>query len=95
MTDINVDTVKMRDCGNDIKDLAKDLEDTIEAMFNRISNMPERSEWVGDSASRFVSLADSDKMQYIALKESLNEYGNYLVDSAEEFEKTIRELKVD
>jgi len=95
MSDINIDTVKMRDCGKDIMNLAESLNGTIEAMFSRISNMQIRSEWIGDSSGLFTKLAEADKAQYIALKNSLYAYGSYLVDCAEQFEKTAREIKVD
>ena len=40
MSEINNDTAKMKDCGNDIIRLANELSEVVEALFNRIEQIP-------------------------------------------------------
>lgn len=96
MTEMEIDTVKMRDCGKDIISLTGELNITIEAMFNRLSNMPiNTKEWVGNSSLEFVRIANLDKIQYLELKKALYQYGKYLIDCADYLEKTINEVRRD
>ena len=95
MPDIYVDTKKMRDCGKDLLDQAKELNETIDAFFNRISAIPTLSEWVGAPVEQFVALANSNKADFLIIKEAIVEYGNYLIDSAEQFEKVIGNIRVN
>lgn len=94
MAEINVDTEKMRNCGNEIIDLVEEFKATLDAMFTRIENVPlNTKEWVGDSANLFASLANKDKIQYYNYATSLYKYGKYLVDCADYFDKTIDSVR--
>lgn len=96
MSDIYVDTEKMRTCGNEILGLVEEFKTTMETMFTRIENMPiNTKEWVGDSAMLFANLANKDKVQYFNYATSLYKYGKYLVDCADYYEKTLNAIRRD
>ena len=94
MKQINVDTVKIRECGKDIMELSIELNEIINTMFNRINNMSNASgEWIGTSANDFIQLAKIDRIQYLNMKDSIYTSGKYLVDYANTMERVINEVK--
>lgn len=96
MSEIYVDTEKMRNCGNTILDLVEEFKATLDAMFTRIENIPlNTKEWVGESATLFVNLANKDKVQYYNYATSLYKYGKYLVDCADYYDKTLDNVRRD
>ncbi len=96
MTDIYVDTEKMRNCGNEILGLVEEFKTTIEVMFTRIENMPiNTKEWVGESSVLFANLASKDKIQYFNYATSLYKYGKYLIDCADYYEKILNTVRRD
>lgn len=96
MNEINIDTVKMKEKGNEIIAQVEELKLTINEMFRRIENIPNATlEWTGDSAYQFVALAKLDKVQYYNYADDLYKYGKYLIDCAENFEKLIKEIRRD
>ena len=96
MSEIYVDTDKMRACGNEILALVEEFKATLDTMFTRIENVPiYTKEWVGDSAMLFVSLANKDKVQYYNYATSLYKYGKYLIDCADYYDKTIKSVRRD
>lgn len=93
MAQIEADTNKMRECGNDIMQLAIEIGDQFNNLFNRIQNMPVKTgEWTGVAASTFVSSVLAEKAQYMQLKDELYNYGKYLVEGANDLESEIRSL---
>ena len=94
MSEIYVDTVKMRECGNEILSLVEELKLTMQTMFSRIENMPTQTkEWIGDSSQYYVTLATHDKIQYMNHANDLYKYGKYLLDCADYFEKTSQSVR--
>lgn len=95
MANIDVDTVKIRECGNDILKLVSDLNDNIEELYDRIAKMPTKTfEWVGDSANEFVAIVNVEKTVYVEMKNTLQKYGKYLLDTADILEQTTNKNKV-
>lgn len=93
MAQIEADTNKMRECGNDIMQLAIEIGEQFNNLFNRIQNMPVKTgEWTGVAASTFVSSVLSEKAQYMQLKDELYNYGKYLVEGSNDLESEIRSL---
>ena len=90
MSDIYVDTTRMRDCGNTILDLVEQFKDVLDALFARIEGM---QAWVGSSAQQFISLAVADKTQYYTYATSLYNYGKYLIDCADYFDNVLNGLR--
>lgn len=94
MSEIHVDTAKIKECGQDIVDLSTTLAEIINTMFNRINNINKvTGEWVGSSATDFVNKANLDKNQYITMKNQIYQHGKYLIDYANEMENKITEVK--
>lgn len=91
---VKVDTVKMRDAGNDILKYVNELKDLYNSMFLRIENIPESThEWEGRSCNLYVESVRKEKIKYLSYLINLYKYGKFLIDSAEEYEKLIREIK--
>ena len=96
MNEIYIDTAKMKEKGQDIIDQVEELKITIDAMFNRIKNIPVSTlEWTGESANTFVTLAEADKVQYVNYANDLYKYGKYLKDCADYMDKQIDDVRRD
>ncbi len=94
MAEIRVDTTKMRESGQDIMDLALELESEFNNLFERIAKMPTTTfEWTGAAANAFAKNAQAEKVQYMQLKDTLYNYGKYLNSCAELLEKDINVMR--
>lgn len=94
MAKIKANTTKMRECGNDIMTISNEIGTEFNNIFDRISNMPTSTfEWTGESANAFVLKANSEKVQYMQLKDVLYNYGKYLVDCANNLDNEITNLR--
>lgn len=89
---INIDTTKIKQSGQDIVKLSKELNEIIEILYTKIYNMPILTgEWVGNSAQLFVKQANNvEKKDAIAIKDTLKKFGEELIYSAEKYEAEIR-----
>ncbi len=84
---MNIDTDKIKKCGNDIINLSNDLSDIIETLYSRISNMPVTTgEWVGESAKNFAVKSNKEKVDAVELKNKIFSFGNTLIECAEKYE---------
>lgn len=91
MMNLQVDTNKLKECGEDILILTKELKEEFEVLFTRISNMNTRTfEWVGKSANEYVRRTNIERIQYNKVVEVLNQYGKVLVSTADSFDTCIR-----
>lgn len=89
-----IDSVKLRECGNDIIVETNGINEALEKIFSRIANMSSNTgEWVGIGADTFARLASIDKAQYINFKEDLYKMGQLLVDTASILERDIKDLE--
>ena len=87
MTEFQMDTIKLKECGKDIINLTQELNEALTTLFTRIDNMPTvTGEWVGDSANEFVRILNIEKKDYIALKNNLADYGKLLLNTSEKLE---------
>lgn len=94
MAEIKVDTIKMRECGNDIMQISNEIGSELDNLFDRITKMPIKTfEWTGLAAQAFASKAKLEKIQYVELKNSLYQYGKYLVEQANRLDGRISKLK--
>lgn len=91
MSLINIDSIKMRECGKDIVSVSSTLNELFNEFFSRISNMPiNTGEWVGKSADEFVRLARIDKAQYINFNNDLYNLGKFLIEQSYNLENEIQ-----
>ena len=92
MANLNVDTTKLREAGNEIIKLSNEFNSNVNDLFDRLVKMPIVSnEWVGESAQEFSRIANVEKIDYMNLRKSLYSYGKFLVDTAEDIERAIQE----
>ena len=92
MTEFQMDTIKLKECGKDIINLTRELNEALTMLFTRINNMPILTgEWVGNSANQFVTILNIEKKDYIALKDNLAEYGKLLLTASEKLEVCIKD----
>lgn len=91
---IEIDTISLREAGNDIITLSGSYRENISAAFQRISNMPSTTgEWTGPAATKFAVIANLDSQQYRKFASALEAYGKALVASADEIEVLCRNIK--
>lgn len=94
MENINVNTLKIRESSNDILNLAKELNEQINAFFSRISNMATNTgEWIGESANEFIRISNIQKSDYTNFIKTLNSYGNFLAMCASHYENCIKNME--
>ena len=94
MANLNVDTTKMRECGEDIMELSNELGENFEQLFTRLANIPAKTyEWVGNSANTFAMKANIEKSNYVKLKNDIYRFGKHLVESADSIEETIKKSR--
>lgn len=96
MASVNVDTVKLRECGNDVMQLSAHLNEVLNELYKRIDSMPEKTlEWTGNSAERFVQKLDMEKREYLKLKQIIYEYGKHMVIAADRYENAASKNRLD
>lgn len=94
MENINIDTKKIRECGQDIMNLSVELNEIITLLFNHINTLSSKTgEWQGSSATKFIEYAGVDKIQYLKMKEAIYQSGKYLTTYADSMERVINEVK--
>ena len=92
MANLNIDTAKLRESGNEMIKLSNELNANVNDLFDRLVKIPTVSfEWVGESALEFSRIANAEKIDYINLRKCLYNYGKFLVDTAEDMERAIKE----
>lgn len=92
MAIIKVDTVKLRECGNDIIAASSMYDSNINKLFNRMGDVPSKTkEWEGISAIKYANLVVKEKNDYIEFGKGLYDLGNSLVLYADDLEKIIVE----
>lgn len=95
MTTLRVDTVKMRECGNDIIEAADTYNTNVRNLFTRVGEVPSRtSDWEGISAINYANVVVKEKMDYVNFGNGLVALGNTLVQYADELEKAIKNNKI-
>ena len=91
MGNLVVDTIKLRESGNNIQALAKELNEAFNALYSRISNMNTKTmEWIGPSSENYIQRANLEKIQYINLVKTINSYGKVLINAANSYEKAAK-----
>lgn len=90
----NVDTNKVRECGEDIIQLSTELNELFASLFERLILIPTTTkEWMGESANVFVENVKHDKLQYDRLKEAIYSEGKLLVEYADRIESQIHKME--
>lgn len=91
---LNIDTQKMRECGNDLLMLTIELNTLFTELFERLEKISDVSgEWVGLSANQFISQVKIDKVQYFNLNNSIAKEAKLLIKASDELDTYISKLK--
>lgn len=91
MGNLVVDTTKLNESGTNIQELAKELNEEFNALFSRISNMNTKTmEWIGPSSQNYIQRTNLEKIQYINLVKTINNYGKLLISAANAYEKAAK-----
>ena len=88
--EVIIDTVKVRESGNDLLMLSNDLNNAVKELFERLTLVPSRTkEWVGASADEYVRKLSADRVEYNTLIEEVRRLGNFLVDVSNAYDTAI------
>ena len=94
MQQIDIDTIKIRECGKDIISLSIEMKEIIDTMFKRINNINiSTGEWLGDSADLYIKEALIDKIQYLNMQDSIYKNGKYLIEYSDNMERIANEVR--
>lgn len=94
MANINCDTKKIKNCGEDIITLSDDFNQLIDTLFKRIDSINKVDDgWHGEDADKYVTTVLKDKEIYTLFYNQLKEYGNTYIKAAEILDNTIKKDK--
>lgn len=86
--DINVDTQKIKQSGNEIIELSFELIEIINSFYGRINNIPTKTrEWVGKESEYYSQLCQNEKIEYIKFFNSIRQLGESLVTYSNNLEE--------
>jgi len=92
MIDINYDTVRIRELGNNIIKLSQDYALLMSSLQSRLEKVPTNSkEWVGPAAEKFIAITNSELSSYSELSELIATYGSSLLTTANNIETAINQ----
>jgi len=95
MTKIKVDTVKLKECGENLLTMNGTFHRDINSLYNRIYNVPiTTKEWVGEAANNYANLLMNEKPQYNNYSKVLNMMGNVLINYSNDIEEAVRQTKI-
>lgn len=95
MTMINVDTVKLRDCGKDVLVASDKYSANIRDLYERMYNVPSKTrEWVGVGATNYANNIYKERVQYLNYGNSLKKMGQAMIDYADDIEKAVSKTKI-
>lgn len=94
MANINIDTIKIRECGNDLLQLSQEYGEIIDLLFRRIASMEQTGEMVGQAAQDISNIARNDKLQYLQFKKDLDGLAKILIHSASSYENATRNNRI-
>lgn len=90
MAQIEIDTTKVKECGQNVMELATEIGDDFTQLFDHIKKMPySTGEWVGPAAEQYANNVGNEKALYMQVKDIIYSMGNFLVDNATEIESKI------
>ena len=91
MANLIVDTKKLKESGEDIIRLTREMNEEINSLFSRISNMNTITrEWIGSASAEFIKRSNIEKIQYIKFINSLNKYGQFLIEAANYYDYNMK-----
>jgi uncharacterized protein YukE len=90
MAYIEIDLVKTKECGQEMKKYINEYREIIDQFYKKIDNMPfVTKEWVGQSAEKFSGLVKQDKTEYDKIAEILDLYSDNLINTADRLNNSL------
>lgn len=90
MEKIDVDTTKMKEAGNNIIVATRNFSLDISNLKKRIDKMTtDTFEWEGNSADNFVNRVDAQLLELNSFIATLNQYGQELIENAQNYENAV------
>lgn len=86
---MNIDTVKIKQCGKDIVELTKELNEIIDDLYTKLINISANGQWQGNSAIAYSNKASLERLDALEFTKKLTEYGVGLMDLSTKYENTI------
>ncbi len=94
MDRIEVDTIVLKENGQDLLRLQKEYNELINSLFQRIYEVPYTTEeWVGESAIKYANYCIQEKKQYLTYGDNIKDLANILINLAEEMEQAVKMSK--
>lgn len=93
MSRIYIDTDKLEDDSQQIKEYAAKLDQLLTEYVTRMNKVPnETKEWQGNSAEAFVNIIKEDyKTDYTQLISTIRKYANELKFAADDYKSVVQE----
>lgn len=93
-TNIDIDTKKIKEAGNNIVNLSFELIEILNNFYRRIDEIPIKTrEWVGSKAIDYTKLCDIEKEEYMKYINSLKLLGNSLVTYSENLDNIAKKVE--
>ena len=94
MTKINIDTEKLKTCGEDIVTAASDFNTNVTSLFDRIYNVPNGTkEWIGTGAINYALSVIKEKKEYDTYGAELAKLGQCLIDFSDKLDEVVEKTK--
>ena len=94
MENLRVDTEKLNTSGEDIITLTRELNEELNAFFERVTNIGVKTnEWIGASSQEFVTRTNMEKIYYNKIVNTLNSYGKILISASNEYKTHVNKLR--
>ncbi len=92
---VELDSNNLYENGKRLLELANELENNINYVFNRMEGMPSiTGEWQGRSAVNFLNNIQNDKKQYKSFINTLRSYGNCFLNQAEKINSCTKKVEL-
>lgn len=93
--EIHISTSGIKEKGNDLISIAKEMYEVIDVMFEKIYKLNVvDGAWTGDAATEFIKYAKNEKVGFTSYIQEIYDQGKYLVDYADAMEAKIAEVRI-
>ena len=90
MANIDIDTAKIRDAGNNINKAVADYNASIDQIFNLVNKVEADGVWTGKRAKEYRNVILPEKKIYNSFGRNLKSLGDKLLAAADNYDGEIR-----
>ena len=95
MTKLMIDVDKIRESSQNMLRLNKEYQELINGLILRMSAISNSNIWTGKAANNYVNqVINFDKKNFLGLARVIEDYGNFLQNSAAEVKIAIERVKL-